>query len=109
MILPRQGLGRGLGGPLPLVDRDRLPKLLCDLKWGDVHVRPPGGFVAAQMQVLMVGATQRHGELVADLSTKRAGLRKFEMVRITGDAPTYQTRLGPHEEEMGFVSSANGL
>ena len=94
---------------MPVVNRARLPKLLCDLKWGDVHVRPLGGFVAAQMQFLMVGATQRHGELVADLSTKRAGLRKFEMVRITGDAPTYQTRLGPHEEKMALASSANGL
>jgi hypothetical protein len=41
------------------------------------------------MELLMVLAAQRQGELVADRSTERTGLSEFKMVRITGDAMTY--------------------
>ncbi len=36
------------------------------------------------MQLLMVLTAERHGEFVADLASKRSGLREFQVVGITG-------------------------
>jgi hypothetical protein len=51
------------------MNRARLPKLLCDLHWRDIHVRPPVRFVAMPMQFVMVDTAERHGKFIADFST----------------------------------------
>jgi hypothetical protein len=49
----------------------------------DVQLLPPCAFVAAPMQVAMMGTTERHGVFVTDLAPDRAALRKLEMVRAS--------------------------
>jgi hypothetical protein len=66
----------------------------------DVQLLPPGAFVAAPVQVAMMGTTERHGEFVADLAPERAALRKLEMVRIRGTAAAGETRLRADEPEV---------
>ena len=43
------------------------PQLLRDLEWIDAHIVPPSGFAAAVVEFAMMGATERDGELVADI------------------------------------------
>jgi glycosyltransferase involved in cell wall biosynthesis len=57
-LAPRLQLDSRLGGRVRVVNRARLPKLLCDLKWGDVHVRPPGGFVGPRQHSSKAGASR---------------------------------------------------
>jgi hypothetical protein len=52
----------------------------------DVQQLPPCAFVAAPVQVPMMGATERHGVFVTDLAPERAALRKLEMVRASREA-----------------------
>jgi hypothetical protein len=52
----------------------------------DVQLLPPREFVAAPVQVPMMGATERHGVFVTDLAPERAALRKLEMVRASREA-----------------------
>ena len=64
-----------------------------DLKGRDLKIRPPSNFIAKEMQIAMVVAAQRHGELVAHLATERARLCKFEVVRIAGRASAHKAGL----------------
>jgi len=45
--------------------RADFPKLVRDRDRRHLHVRPPGRFVAVPVQLPMVLAAERHGELVA--------------------------------------------
>jgi hypothetical protein len=45
---------------------------------------PPVGLIAAAVSLAMVSATQRDGELVADLTTECAALGKAQVVGIRG-------------------------
>jgi len=45
---------------------------------------PPVGLIAAAVGLAMVSATQRDGELIADLTTERAALGKAQVVDIGG-------------------------
>ena len=64
-----------------------LPKRICDLERIDSPSLPPHLFVASLVQLPMMTATERHSELITDLETDRARLRKTQMVWI-GWAPT---------------------
>jgi hypothetical protein len=61
------------------------------------------------MQFMVVITTQRHRKFIADLASQRLGLRKFEVMCVTGNALAYDTRLRPDEQQMGFAPFANGL
>ena len=53
--------------------------------------------------------TNRHGELVADLSSERTGLGKAQMMRVGRCAAAYEARLGRDEPAMLLVTQADGL
>jgi hypothetical protein len=48
----------------------------------DAGLAPASGFIATAMHRAMVPATQRDGELVADLTAERAALRKAQMMGV---------------------------
>src|SRR5665213_1143228 len=59
----------------------------------DLELAPPCGFIPAAMDFAMVSATQRDGELVADLASKRPALRKAEMMSVTRHSPADEAGL----------------
>ena len=50
------------------------PQILRDRERLDAEVMPPGLFVASVMDLAVVLATERYGEFVTDLHTKRSWL-----------------------------------
>jgi hypothetical protein len=51
-------------------------------KWIYPTVLPARTFTAESMDLTMMRTTERHGEFVAHLATKRTSLREAEMMRI---------------------------
>ena len=70
-----------------------LPKMLGGFQRVDFEKFPPCNLITSLMKLPMVPAAQGHCELIADLETHRARLRKAEMMRIGGLPPADQTRL----------------
>ena len=71
---------RGIGSPRFWV---RLfPQALSNLQGADFQIFPPSHLVAGLMQLPMMTAAERHGELVADFETQRSGLGKPQVMRI---------------------------
>ena len=58
------------------------PQVLGGLHWFDPQIRPPSHFIAGLMQLPMMTAAERYGELVADFETQGSGLRKPQVMRI---------------------------
>ena len=79
------------------VDGAALPKFARDGRRCDLQISPPRHPIALAMQITMVITAQRHCELVADLSTQRAGLGELQMVGIAGQAFADQTGLSGHK------------
>ena len=61
------------------------------------------------MQLPVVSAAERDGELVADLDPQRAWLSEAQMMRVAWLAPANKAGLGGDKTEMGFVAAAFGL
>jgi hypothetical protein len=61
------------------------------------------------VQLAMVDATHRNGELVADLAAERPRLGKTQMVRIGGGAAAHDAGLRGDEFAVVLVSQPNGL
>ena len=61
------------------------------------------------MQLPMMTAAERYGELVADLETQRSGLCKPQVMRIRWLPAADQAGLRGHESQMGFVAQPFGL
>jgi hypothetical protein len=70
---------------------------------------PPRGFIARAMDLAMMAAAQRHGELIADLAANRAVLREAQMMGICRPAPANQTRLFGYEPDVLLVTKAARL
>ena len=85
------------------------PQLLRDVDRIDAHVVPPGGLVAAVVELAMMGATERDGELVADLAAHGAWLGEADMVRVRRSDAAQQARLGRDVAQMLLVANAVGL
>jgi hypothetical protein len=51
-------------------------------KWIYPSVLPARTFTAAPMDLTVMLTTDRHGEFIAHLATRRASLREAEMMRI---------------------------
>ena len=70
-----------------------LPKTTRDLERIDLQILPPSDLVASLMELPMVTAAKRNGELITDLETDRARLRKTQMVWIGWLSPADKTGL----------------
>ena len=57
------------------------------------------------MQVLMVGAAEGYGELIADLPAQGSRLRKLQVMGIRGGLSTDQAVLLTNKEQMALASS----
>jgi hypothetical protein len=66
----------------------------------NIDLLPPNPFVAAPMQVAMMGTTERHREFITYFAAKGASLGVLEMVRIRGTAAAGKTRLRADEPEV---------
>ena len=86
-----------------------LPKTSCDVQGIDLQVFPPSCLIAGLMQLPMMTAAERHGELITDLETDRPRLRKPQMMRIGGLPPANQARLGGNKFQVCLVAQALGL
>ena len=60
-----------------------LPKSFGDLQGIDLQIFPKSGFVPGLMNLAVVSAAERDGELVADLATERLRLAKAEVMRVS--------------------------
>ena len=58
------------------------PKSLGDRQRIDIEILPPDHLIAGLMQLPMMTAAERDGELVADFETEGSGLRKPQVMRI---------------------------
>src|SRR5579862_7567210 len=65
---------------------------------------PPRGLVAVAMDITMVAAAERDGELVADLAAERAALREAQMVSIAWLPTADQTGLVSDKPHMLAVA-----
>ncbi len=86
-----------------------LPELPGDLQRLDAELVPEWQLVAGLMQLPVVTAAERHGELVADLHADGTRLGKAQVVRIAGLTAADQTGLRGDEVEMRAVADPFGL
>ena len=70
-----------------------VPKPFGDLQRLDFEVFPPGHLIAGLMQLAVMTAAERHGELVADLEADGSGLGKPQMMWIAWLPPADEARL----------------
>ena len=69
------------------------PQCASHCGWVYSGVPPPSGFIPATVQLAMVPAAERDGELVADLAAERARLGKSQMVSVRGLSAANQARV----------------
>ena len=86
-----------------------LPKTLGRFERVDLEIGPPGFFIKCLVQLPVMAAAERHGELIADFEAKRARLRKSQMMRVARLSSVDQTRLGSDELKMRLVTQPLGL
>ena len=60
------------------------PKTSGDWQRFDLEVLPPGHLIAGLMQLPVMTAAQRNGELVADFKADGSGLGEPQVMRIAG-------------------------
>jgi hypothetical protein len=70
-----------------------LPQTLGNWQSIDFEILPPRHFIAGLMQLPMMPAAERDGELVAHFETERSGLGKPQMMWIGGLPTADQARL----------------
>ena len=58
------------------------PKLVSHGHRLDAELGPPADFISGAMQVAMMGAAQRHRELIAGLEAKASWLREAQVVGV---------------------------
>src|SRR5580704_6761178 len=75
----------------------------------DTGLLPPRGFIATAMDLTVVAAAQRHGELIADLAAKCPALGKAQVMSIGRNAATDKARLLGHLSYVLPVPNSAGL
>jgi hypothetical protein len=81
-----------------------LPEPLGNWQGIDLEPLSPGDFITGLMQLPMMAATKRNGELVADFQAQRPWLGKPQVMRI-GRLPSADPGgLRGHEPQIGFVT-----
>ena len=86
-----------------------LPKHLGDLQRFDIEPLPPGDLIAGLMQLPVMAAAERNGELVADFEADGSGLGKAQMMRVGWLPAADEAGLGGNEPEMRLVAQTLGL
>src|SRR5215510_4342283 len=86
-----------------------VPKILGDFERVDLAIGPPGFFIGTLVQLPVMAAAERHGELITDFEAQGARLRKAQMMRVARLSSADQTRPGSDEFEMGLVTQPLGL
>ena len=81
-----------------------LPEPMCGRQWIDVDARPPGGFVTAAMNLIMVDAAKRDGELIAHPAAESTRLSKAEMVGLARMTPAREAGLRHYEFKVTLVA-----
>ena len=74
-----------------------LPETFCDLKRIDLQIAPPGSLIAGLVQLSVMAAAQRYGELITHLETDRPRLREPQVVGIGRLPAANQARLGDNK------------
>ena len=96
-----------LVGSVPFV---RLfPKPRSDREGVDPHVVPPGDLVAAVVELTVVIAAERHGELIADFGAERPRLGEADVVRVGRGPAAQDARLRGDVAQMVLVTDPSGL
>jgi hypothetical protein len=85
------------------------PNLLRDRNGRQLQVRPAVCLLAVLMELVVVLATERHRELIADLSAQGPRLRDLEVVGIAGAHLANQAGLRGDKGEVGFATLAGRL
>ena len=75
----------------------------------DSDFPPPCGFIAATVDLAMVSAAERDGELIADLAAECPALGEAQMVGIRRDAAADQARVLGHLSDVLPVPNPAGL
>nr|WP_244558733.1 hypothetical protein [Bradyrhizobium brasilense] len=78
-------------------------------QWLDLQIRPPGPFVSVPMQILVMGAAQRDGVLVADLAAESPWLGELQMVGVARALPADEAGLVPDKQQVRLASLAGRL
>ena len=86
-----------------------IPKRFGDLQRLDVELLPPSHLIARLMQLPVIAAAERNGELVADFKPDSSRLRKPQVMRVGRLAATYETGLRRHKLQMRLVAQPFGL
>lgn len=81
-----------------------LPKPFGDLERIDLEVLPPGHLIADLMQLPMMSAAERDGELIADFHAHGSGLSEPQMMWVGWLPSADQAGLRGYELQMGFVA-----
>ena len=58
------------------------PKPLGDFERVDLEILPPGYLITGLVQLPMMAAAERHGELIADFEAQGSGLGRPQVMRI---------------------------
>jgi len=82
------------------------PKLTREAQRLDTGLRPPIELFAGAVQVTVMGATQRHRELVADLCAQPARLGKPKMVGVARLSAADEAGLFGHEAQVLAIALA---
>src|SRR5580658_6051783 len=77
--------------------------------WIDAGVSPPSGFLATAVDLAMVSAAQRDGELIADLAPQRPALGKSQVMGIRGLSAADQAMALGNRPNMISVPDPAGL
>jgi hypothetical protein len=70
---------------------------------------PPLSFLANAVDLTMMSAAERYGELVADLEAETADLREAQMMSVAGQPFTDQAGLFGNKSKMVLVTTATRL
>ena len=81
-----------------------LPEFLRDRERINAQVIPPGGLVAGVVELPMMGATERYGELIAHLLAHGTRLHEAKVMRVGWGAAAEKAGLFADEEEMILVT-----
>jgi hypothetical protein len=75
----------------------------------DAGVLPPSSLVTGAVDLAMMSAAQRYGELVAYLEAETASLREAQMMGVAGPPFTDQAGLFGDKSKVDLVAKATGL
>src|SRR5271166_2808726 len=109
----RGNLGLGalqcsIGLALSLAPERVFPELASHLERIDAGRLPPGALVAYAMNGTMMGAAERHRELIACLAAQRTGLHEPQVMGVRRLAAAEKARLADDEPEVLLVAVATG-